>query len=299
MDAFKNFAISAVATAPSPASAGTSLVVTSGHGARFPAPPFNVTIWPSAALPDPTNAEIVRVTAIATDTLTITRAQESTSARTVVVGDLLAATITQKALDDLAALAGGGGGGSWLAPFTVPTLGAFAWVNQGTATGTAVGNRIVLFAPATAGESIRLLKQALPAAPYTVTACLMPNIVNTNYHGAGIMLRESSTGKLLGICTSFNASNQLRGYRWSNPTTFASQASNIDLPSCNPIWLRVSRSGTTLTADMSVDGYSWRTVLTEAITASFTTAPDEVGFFGNCGGTTADVSLSLLSWAVT
>ena len=50
-------------------------------------------IWPAGAQPLSTNAEIVRVTARSTDTLTITRAQESTSARTVVVGDQIMAAI--------------------------------------------------------------------------------------------------------------------------------------------------------------------------------------------------------------
>jgi hypothetical protein len=105
-DAYKNLAVALVATAPAPATSGTSLTVTAGHGARFPTPPFNATVWPNGALPDPLNAEIVRVTAISTDTLTITRAQEGTSARTVIVGDLLAATITKKLLDDLTAAVG-------------------------------------------------------------------------------------------------------------------------------------------------------------------------------------------------
>jgi hypothetical protein len=100
-DAHKNFSYSAVATAPSPASSGTSLVVTAGQGALFPAVPFNATIWPSGALPISTNAEIVTVTAVATDTLTIVRAQEGTSARTVLVGDQIAATITQRTLNDM------------------------------------------------------------------------------------------------------------------------------------------------------------------------------------------------------
>jgi hypothetical protein len=100
-DAHKNFAVSTVATAPSPATSGTSLVVASGHGTRFPAVPFNATIWPASGAADPTNAEIVRVTNISTDTFTITRAQESSSARTVVVGDRIAATITAKTLTDV------------------------------------------------------------------------------------------------------------------------------------------------------------------------------------------------------
>lgn len=133
-DPHKNFAYSLVATAPSPASSGTSLVVTAGQGALFPDVPFNATIWPTAAQPTSTNAEIVRVTAISTDTLTITRTQESSSARTVIVGDQIAATITVRTLTDIEAdirylepmqqtntSAFVPGVGSWyLAPFVAP-----------------------------------------------------------------------------------------------------------------------------------------------------------------------------------
>lgn len=84
--------LSTVATAPSPASTGTSLTVTAGQGSRFPTPPFEVTIFPAGAQPLASNAEIVLVTAITNDTLTITRAQEGTTARTIVVGDQIAAT---------------------------------------------------------------------------------------------------------------------------------------------------------------------------------------------------------------
>jgi hypothetical protein len=61
----------------------TSIVVSAGHGARFPTPPFNVTWWNVTDYADPSDdpdVEIVRVTAISTDTLTVTRAQEGTSA---------------------------------------------------------------------------------------------------------------------------------------------------------------------------------------------------------------------------
>ena len=97
----KNFAYSTVATAPSPAASGTSLVVAAGEGTYFPAVPFQASIWPVTTIPTPANAEVVTVTAVSTDTLTITRAQESSSARTVVVGDQIAATITNKTLTDI------------------------------------------------------------------------------------------------------------------------------------------------------------------------------------------------------
>lgn len=100
-DAHKNFAYSTVATAPSPATTGTSLVFAAGGGALMPAPPFNMTVWPVSVQPLTSNAEIIRVTAIATDTATIVRQREGTTARTIVVGDQIAATITQKTLNDV------------------------------------------------------------------------------------------------------------------------------------------------------------------------------------------------------
>lgn len=104
MDSHKNFAYSTVATAPSPATSGTSLVVAAGQGALFPTVPFNAVVWAAAANPLTTNAEIVRVTGISTDTLTIVRAQETDfggpSARTIVVGDQIMAAITARTLTD-------------------------------------------------------------------------------------------------------------------------------------------------------------------------------------------------------
>lgn len=104
MDAHKNFAVSVVATAPSPATSGTSLVVAAGTGALFPTPPFNATVFPADAQPSSVNAEIVRVTAIVTDTLTLLRSQEGTGQRAIVVGDRIAATITVKSLSDIESL---------------------------------------------------------------------------------------------------------------------------------------------------------------------------------------------------
>lgn len=104
-DSHKNFAYSTVISAPSPATSGTSLTVYSGQGTLFPTVPFNVVIWPTGANPLSTNAEIVRVTSISTDTFTITRAQEGSTARTIIVGDNVAACITAKSLTDIEAIA--------------------------------------------------------------------------------------------------------------------------------------------------------------------------------------------------
>jgi hypothetical protein len=101
-DDHKNFPYSTVATAPSPASSGTSLVVASGEGSRFPDTPFNVTVGPANTVLTPANSEIIRVLARSSDTFsTIVRAQEGTSARTVVVGDQVFASVTDRTFTDV------------------------------------------------------------------------------------------------------------------------------------------------------------------------------------------------------
>lgn len=105
MDAVTNFAYGSVLTAPSPATSGTTLVLQSGEGARFPDPStdgeFNIVVWATGEQPNSTNAEIVKVTARTSDTLTIVRQQEDTTARTIVAGDEVALVPTKKFRDQI------------------------------------------------------------------------------------------------------------------------------------------------------------------------------------------------------
>jgi hypothetical protein len=105
-DAHTNFAYSSVLVVPSPAISGTTLTLQNNDGAKMPAVPFNATIWPSALPPLKENAEIVRVTNRAGDVLTITRAQESSTARAIVSGDQFMAGMTVKTFTDIEAAIG-------------------------------------------------------------------------------------------------------------------------------------------------------------------------------------------------
>jgi len=100
-DAHANLAVTSIAIAPNPALSGVSLTVATGTGNRFPDAPFNADVWPSGALPDPTNTEIVRVTNRTGDVLTILRAQENSTAQTVQAGYMIAAGVTKKTLTDI------------------------------------------------------------------------------------------------------------------------------------------------------------------------------------------------------
>jgi hypothetical protein len=93
-----NFIYSTVSVAPTPATSGTSLTVADGSLFQINA---NYTVWPINELPLSNNAEIVRVTNRVGNVLTITRTQEGSTARTIVVGDQIAETITAKVITDI------------------------------------------------------------------------------------------------------------------------------------------------------------------------------------------------------
>jgi len=122
----KNFARTAVAVAPSPATSGATLTVTSGHGVRLYV--GTAVLHPADAAPTPANAEVVAITDVTGDVVTITRAQESSTARTVVVGDVLTQGITAGGWDALVAAS----------TATVPL------VRGGTGATTAAGARTAL-----------------------------------------------------------------------------------------------------------------------------------------------------------
>jgi hypothetical protein len=69
--------------------------------------PFNATVAPADAQATPANAEIIRVTARSGDTFsTIVRTQESSSTRSIVVGDRIWCGLTVKTMQDLEDRAG-------------------------------------------------------------------------------------------------------------------------------------------------------------------------------------------------
>lgn len=106
-DSHTNLAVSAVLTAPSPATSGLSLTLTSGGGALFPsAGAFNIVIWPAGANSTNTNAEIARVASVSGDTLTLSARGPLTSDpgginRTVIIGDQVQLADTRKLFTDI------------------------------------------------------------------------------------------------------------------------------------------------------------------------------------------------------
>lgn len=103
-DPVKNFAISTVSGAPTPDPLA-SLNIEIDDPSALPDPDedgnFNGIVWPAVGQPTHDNAEILRFTHLSGSTYTIVRAQEGSSARTIVVGDRVSAVITGKTITDI------------------------------------------------------------------------------------------------------------------------------------------------------------------------------------------------------
>lgn len=82
----------------------TSLTVTSSEGALFPAISgsdfFNLTLFKLVGGVE-TNIEIIKVTARSSDTMTIVRAQEGTTAKSYSAGDYVQARLTKESMEGL------------------------------------------------------------------------------------------------------------------------------------------------------------------------------------------------------
>src|SRR5690606_13731135 len=77
----ENLANAVVASA-----SGTTIVLDTGYASGLPATPFMATVAPNGELPTKLNSEIVQVTDVTDDTLTVVRAQYGTSEQAIAAG---------------------------------------------------------------------------------------------------------------------------------------------------------------------------------------------------------------------
>jgi len=378
----KNLALGIIASVESE----NSFTLQPGHTDRFSLPPFTATVWPAGSLPDPTNAEIVRVNALAADSFTdVTRQVEETALRNILPGDVIAETLTEGLISTFVAGlpgadgapgapgadgadgapgvpgadgadgapgppgpagadgAGGDpstivltgtlaarpapgtpgriylptdgnalyrdGGSVWAAhaplyPITDPALVSWAWVNQGPAVLSGEGGGITIKTDEALGlgESLRCRVTALPTRPFTIIAGVRLGASPASYSSAGILLRESSSGKL--VVLRVYGSNDFRwtpSYaRFDSPTLITgSYFEGAPGPPEFPLFLCFRDDGTHRWAGFSHDGVNV-VIFGKTYNSDFLWA-DQAGFF--IGGPQGDQSggcfIRLLSWRVT
>ena len=135
----------------------------------------------------------------------------------------------------------------------------------------------------TFGDVQRIAVKSLPVGNWTVTAKIIDHLIPYNYNGVGLIMRESSTGKivLFGVenSTSVSESQALRKMRYSRLpglTGFTLNPYSEFSPSVAR-WYRLKSTGGVLTAWLSTDGKMWRQVYLESSGGSFTSGPDQIG----------------------
>jgi hypothetical protein len=285
-------------------SGGSSLSLTSGHGSRFPS---SGDFW--VRIDD----EIFKVTSVSGDTLTVSGAQDGTSAANHSNGSTVRWVLSAAALDQLRAdmaLTGTyaslpsaslykqgsvyyptdtfythlvNNGSSWDhfyrgLKLTPPDNASFSDVGSPSVS-TSYGG--IKLSGAGTPFNVTGRKITAPATPYTVKAAFRVQSRSTTNSSVGLFFRESSSGKLsiyLGVLA--RDANQTVVFRMTSPTVYAGVT---DLNDTATLWdqtiifLMIEDNGTNRVYSRSFDGISWITLLTQSRTTHLTA--DEVGFY--------------------
>jgi hypothetical protein len=163
--------------------------------------------------PTAENAEIVRVTTVSTDTLTITRKQEGTRARNIIIGDQIAAAITAQTLLDAETPMM-----TW-SPFIVSSGAATALQTLATATGQSSSGSVFVF-PVTVNGNLQFNQIAVPISMSYTTSNAQGS--NSYYSYFGLYSMNASTAlSLIGsnsfsIAESFNSLSRTGYCCWCN-----------------------------------------------------------------------------------
>lgn len=186
-------------------------------------------------------------------------------------------------------------------------IGAWTWVNQGSATTDGSNNSLSINAPANATQGMKMLVQSAPATPYSVLARMQANVQDQGGSATGrcgVNFRESSTGKIISfiIFSSTGGTMVTNVDKYTNPTTYAG-SSYISL---QPVpfttfgnWFKIQDNGTNLIFSMCADNLNaahCQTYTTQSRTDFMASGPDQIGFFCDPINATYGLTATLLDW---
>lgn len=172
--------------------------------------------------------------------------------------------------------------GAWV-PFgpihrlTEPVLGNFTWTNQSTATAVSTNGGIYLAKPAASGDDLSILRKTAPSTPYTVTVGFYANIYSANYPRVGVVIRDSSGGKI-DVLSYGQSGPTVAADAYTSTSTFSGNVANAALPHLGPIvWLRIADNGTDHLFSWSSDGVHFVQIGSRGRTSWTANGGDQVG----------------------
>jgi hypothetical protein len=219
---FTNNASATIASTIS--SSATSITVASGQGAEFPV--LTGSDYFIATLVDSSNnIEIIKVTARSSDTMTVVRGQESTSARSYTVGSLLELRVTAATLSSFAQQTGGTITAATITAstqFTGPGTGLTGTAASLTAGVATLANTSTTQAAGTSNTTIATTAFVAAAMAvlypvgsiYTSTVATNPNTL----FGFGTWVAFAAGKVLVGVDTGFAAGTTGGNYSSSLPS---------------------------------------------------------------------------------
>jgi hypothetical protein len=247
--------------------------------------------------------EIMKVTARSSDTLTVVRGQDGTSAASHGDDAPVMQVISPQGFDALQKDNIGHWGYSSLPPLnklvadggvTLLTASDFSWVNQGGASISDDNGTILLSMPtSTTTEAMRVLTRSAPSTPYTYITAFQPNIPVEGSPGRSQFFtgfRESSSGKMVTLILECSQNTNGRAYRfcilnWDNATTRNGTVPVAEsfISLLHPVyWMKVEDDGTNLKFYLGMEGVEWIQILSVGRTAHMAGGPDQVIWGGNC-----------------
>jgi hypothetical protein len=182
---------------------------------------------------------------------------------------------------------------------TIPPDVSSGWtaINSSTETFTSTDGYLRLDIPANATDSARArVRTATVSPPYDFRVRMSMKIGEVNYAYAGLVLRQSSNGKLYTLGPGNGVVQHIEAIYWINPTTVGGGRGSFVWTTGGDMWLRVVDDTTNRIVYTSHDGKNWDIHLPATARTTDLTA-DQVGVFADSRNSIT-VSASFYSFSV-
>lgn len=264
--------------------------------------------------------EIMLCTARSTNTLTVVRGYEGTSATTHDSGAAILSNVTAGGLDRWGKDNVPHWGNSSRPPLNSLTdsSGAVIDASDFTATNVTNGdiaddNGSIWFAhdAAGAGEDCAVWSIAAPGTPYSAVMafqCFMIGTAGGEGSNFGGLFRKASDGKLHTLSIGLKSGDSLdlefgmqwASYKFDNATTFSSTAQTRQPMAVmtDLLWMKLEDDGTDLKFYLGMDGVHWILVYDEPRTTFMSGGPDQVGFYINNPNNTLQAQAKLVHFSI-
>lgn len=182
----------------------------------------------------------------------------------------------------------------------LPVPGDYSWVNQGDATLTTTYGAMTIYADPDSGNNLRVQVKTAPSTPYVVEAAFIPTMMISQYQTAGLLFRESSTGKMVSFAVIGTGSHlYLTVTKWPDATSSGTDYTTRAMSSAvniQPTWLKIEDNSTNLIFYYSNDGATWIQMYSVSRTDYMAGGANQVGFFALPRNATYPTYISLIHW---